>query len=150
METCQNLWLNSLGLWVRDLVPGVQSHEFNRECTTVNSEVKIVGIVHAAPSPATVKKLPMCGINTLRGEVLLSRVRESGEICGRKGVPKANTLMVAASSSMTSWLGGSSCSSSYSENGAPATRSAKFGGVNPSTYRMPKSRRILSIAVIGF
>ena len=39
---------------------------------------------------------------------------------------------------------------SYSENGAPATRSAKFGGVNPSTYRMPKSRRMLSTAVIGF
>ena len=44
----------------------------------------------------------------------------------------------------------SSWSFSYSENGAPATRSAKFGGVNPSTYRMPKSRRMLSTAVIGF
>ena len=45
---------------------------------------------------------------------------------------------------------GSSCSFTYSENGAPATRSAKFGGVKPSTYRIPKSRRMLSIAVIGF
>src|SRR5271154_2385012 len=43
-----------------------------------------------------------------------------------------------------------SWSLSYSENGAPATRSAKFAGVNPSTYRMPKSRRMLSTAVIGF
>ena len=38
----------------------------------------------------------------------------------------------------------------YSENGAPATRSAKFGDVKPSTYRIPKSRRMLSIVVIGF
>jgi len=44
----------------------------------------------------------------------------------------------------------SSWSFSYSGNGAPARRSAKFGGVNPSTYRMPKSRRMLSTAVIGF
>src|SRR6476660_2748450 len=37
----------------------------------------------------------------------------------------------------------------YSGNGAFAKRSAKFGAVNPSTYRMPKSRRILSKLVAG-
>ena len=38
----------------------------------------------------------------------------------------------------------------YSENGAFATTSAKFGGANPSTYLVPKSRRILSKLVAGF
>src|SRR5580658_5122434 len=37
----------------------------------------------------------------------------------------------------------------YSEKGAFATTSAKFGGANPSTYRVPKSRRILSKLVAG-
>src|SRR5580704_13570583 len=37
----------------------------------------------------------------------------------------------------------------YSEKGAFATKSAKFGGANPSTYRVPKSRRILSKLVAG-
>src|SRR5277367_585410 len=38
----------------------------------------------------------------------------------------------------------------YSENGAFATTSAKFGDVYPSTYRMPKSRTMLSKVDSGF
>src|SRR5580700_2636213 len=38
----------------------------------------------------------------------------------------------------------------YSENGAFATTSAKLGDVYPSTYRMPKSRTMLSKVDSGF
>src|ERR1700688_1343162 len=38
----------------------------------------------------------------------------------------------------------------YSENGAFATTSAKFGDVYPSTYRTPKSRTMLSKVDSGF
>jgi len=87
MEACQNLWLNSLSLWVRGLAPGVRSKEFNRERTTANPEVKNVRIEHATSTAAIVIKLPMCGMNTLRRRVPLSHWREFGEIFWSKVNP---------------------------------------------------------------
>lgn len=92
MEACQNLWLNSLGLWVGYLALRVRSKEINRECTTSNPEVKIVRIVHATSSAAIVIKLPMRGVNTLRRIVFLSHVREFGEILRSKRDPEGRYI----------------------------------------------------------
>src|ERR1700677_1369250 len=87
METCQNLWLNSLGLWVRGISLGVRSNEINRECTSANSEVKDVRVGHATSTAAVVIKLSMCGMNTLRRRVLRSSWRAFGETFWSKRYP---------------------------------------------------------------
>jgi len=88
-------------------------------------------------------------VNTWQGAIVVARAGEGLEHIGRffrylKEIVPLLLIQECWSQLDSSW------SLSYSENGAPATRSAKFGGVNPSTYRVPKSRRMLSIAVIGF
>jgi hypothetical protein len=85
-------------------------------------------------------------VNTWQGAIVVARAgayRQSLPLSQRDR-PSLLLIQECWSQLDSSW------SLSYSENGAPATRSAKFGGVNPSTYRMPKSRRMLSTAVIGF
>ena len=89
-------------------------------------------------------------VNKWQGDIVVARAGEGLEHIGRVfrylKRDRPSLLLIRECWSKR----GSSCSFCYSENGAPATRSAKFGGVNPSTYRMPKSRRMLSTVVIGF
>jgi hypothetical protein len=89
-------------------------------------------------------------VNTWQGAIVVARAGEGLEHIGRVFSYLKEIVSLSCKSENVGLSRDSRRSLIYSENGAPATRSAKFGGVNPSTYRMPKSRRMLSTAVIGF